>query len=52
MAVRKLRYNEDELLRKRCKEVTVIDDRIRQNLMICWKPSIIRRMEPPLRPIR
>ena len=32
MAVRKLRYNEDELLRKRCKEVTVIDDRIRQNL--------------------
>ncbi|MBE5983640.1 peptide deformylase [Lacrimispora sp. AGF001] len=32
MAVRKLRYNEDELLRKRCKEVTVIDDKIRQNL--------------------
>nr|WP_314464869.1 peptide deformylase [uncultured Clostridium sp.] len=32
MALRKLRYNDDEILRKRCKEVTVIDDRIRQNL--------------------
>lgn len=30
--VRKLRYNDDEILRKRCKEVKVIDDKIRQIL--------------------
>lgn len=29
MAVRKLRYGGDEILRKQCKEVTVVDDRIR-----------------------
>ncbi len=29
MAIRKLRYNDDPVLRKRCKEVKVIDDRIR-----------------------
>ena len=29
MAVRNLRYEGDEILSKRCREVTVIDDRIR-----------------------
>lgn len=32
MAVRSMRYNEDEILRKRCKEVKDIDDKIRQKL--------------------
>lgn len=29
MAVRKLRYEEDDILRKRCKEVLAVDDKIR-----------------------
>lgn len=29
MAIRKLRYNDDAILRKRCKEVKIIDERIR-----------------------
>lgn len=32
MALRQLRYFDDELLRKKCKEVNVIDDKIRQLL--------------------
>jgi len=32
MAIRNLRYNNDSILRKRCKEVTQIDDKIRQIL--------------------
>ncbi len=32
MAIRQLRYNEDEILRKRCKEVQIVDDKIRQLL--------------------
>jgi len=32
MAIRNLRYNDDPILRKRCKEVKVIDDKIRQIL--------------------
>lgn len=32
MAIRQLRLNDDEALRKRCKEVTVVNDRIRQQL--------------------
>lgn len=29
MAIRQIRYGEDEILRKRCKDVKVVDDRIR-----------------------
>lgn len=29
MAIRKLRYNDDAILRKRCKDVKIIDERIR-----------------------
>lgn len=32
MAVRQLRYDGDEILRKKCKEVTAVDDRIRMYL--------------------
>lgn len=32
MAIRQLRYNDDEILRKKCKEVQVVDDKIRQML--------------------
>ena len=32
MAIRKIRYNNDSILRKKCKEVTRIDDKIRQIL--------------------
>jgi len=32
MAVRNLRYDGDEILRKKCKEVTKVDDRVRQLL--------------------
>lgn len=32
MAIRKLRFNDDEILRKRCKEVQIVDARIRQIL--------------------
>lgn len=32
MAIRQLRYGNDEILRKRCKEVPVVDDHIRQIL--------------------
>lgn len=32
MAIRNIRYNEDPILRKKCKEVKVIDDKIRQIL--------------------
>lgn len=32
MAVRKLRYNNDEILRKKCKTIDVVDDKIRQIL--------------------
>ena len=32
MAVRNLRYDGDEILRKKCKEVTEVDDRVRQLL--------------------
>ena len=32
MALRQLRYGEDEILRKRCREVPVVDDKIRQLL--------------------
>lgn len=32
MAIRQLRYDDDEILRKRCKEVKHVDDRIRQIL--------------------
>lgn len=32
MAIRKLRYNDDIVLRKKCKEVTFINDKIRQIL--------------------
>ena len=32
VAIRKLRYQNDPILRKKCKEVTVIDDKIRQML--------------------
>lgn len=32
MAIRKLRFNEDEILLKKCKEVQIIDDKIRQIL--------------------
>lgn len=29
MAIRQMRYNDDEILRKRCKEVKEADDKIR-----------------------
>lgn len=32
MAIRQLRYNDDEILRKRCKEVQIVDHRIKQIL--------------------
>lgn len=32
MPVRQLRYNDDEILRKRCKDVPIVDDKIRQIL--------------------
>lgn len=32
MAIRQLRYNDDEILRKRCKEVALIDDKIKMLL--------------------
>ncbi len=32
MALRQLRYNNDSILRKKCKEVTVVDDKIRELL--------------------
>ena len=32
MAIRNIRYNEDPILRKKCKEVKIIDDKIRQIL--------------------
>lgn len=32
MAIRNIRYNDDPVLRKKCKEVKVIDDKIRQIL--------------------
>lgn len=32
MAIRQMRYNNDEILRKVCKEVSVVDDRIRELL--------------------
>ncbi len=32
MAIRKIRYNKDELLRKKCREVKVIDEKINQIL--------------------
>lgn len=32
MAVRNLRYHEDPILRKRCKQIDVVDDRIRELL--------------------
>ena len=32
MALRQIRYNDDEILRKKCKEVTVVDDHIRMIL--------------------
>ncbi|MDF2905427.1 MAG: def2 [Herbinix sp.] len=32
MPIRNLRYNNDEILRKRCKEVPIIDDKIKQIL--------------------
>lgn len=32
MAIRQMRYDGDEILRKRCKEVTVVDDKIREKL--------------------
>jgi peptide deformylase len=32
MAIRKIRYNNDELLRKKCREVKVIDEKINQIL--------------------
>jgi peptide deformylase len=32
MAIRQLRYNDDVILRKKCKEVAIIDDRIKQIL--------------------
>lgn len=32
MALRQLRYNEDPILRKKCKDVLVVDDRIRELL--------------------
>lgn len=32
MAIRQLRIKDDEILRKKCKEVTLVDDRIRQML--------------------
>lgn len=32
MAIRTMRFNEDEILRKKCKEVQVVDDKIRQIL--------------------
>ncbi len=32
MALRQLRYNDDSILRKKCREVTVVDDRIREIL--------------------
>ncbi len=32
MAIRQLRLNDDKILRKRCKEVLIIDDKIRQLL--------------------
>lgn len=32
MAIRQMRYNNDEILRKVCKEVLVVDDRIRELL--------------------
>ncbi len=32
MAVRQLRFNDDGILRKKCKEVTVVDDKIRDIL--------------------
>ena len=30
MAIRQIRFNDDEILRKKCKEVQVVDDKIRQ----------------------
>ena len=32
MAIRQLRYHDDAILRKRCKEVQIVDDKIRQIL--------------------
>ena len=32
MAIRQMRYDGDEVLRKRCREVTEVDDRIRMYL--------------------
>lgn len=32
MAIRKLRYNDDNILRKKCREVPVVDDKIRELL--------------------
>lgn len=32
MAVRNIRYSDNKFLRKKCKEVTCVDDKIRQNL--------------------
>ena len=32
MALRQIRYNDDEILRKKCKEVTKVDDHIRMIL--------------------
>lgn len=32
MAIRQLRYNDDEILRKKCKKVQIVDDKIRQML--------------------
>jgi len=32
MAIRDMRFNDDEILRKKCKEVQVVDDKIRQIL--------------------
>ena len=32
MATRQLRYNDDKILRKRCKEIQIVDDKIRQIL--------------------
>ncbi|GAA4654830.1 peptide deformylase [Anaerocolumna aminovalerica] len=32
MAIRQIRFNDDEILRKKCKEVQVVNDRIRQIL--------------------
>ena len=44
MALRQIRLFDDEVLRKKCKEVKIVDDKIRQILNDMQKPCIILKM--------